>query len=180
MSDVEKKSVRLQKALAQMGLGSRREIEGWIKAKRISVDGEIAQLGVCVDKNSHVEVDNKAIVLDFADNPTQIILYHKPVGEVCTRKDEKNRKTIFENLPKLEGQKWTSIGRLDLNTSGLLLLTTDGELANKLMHPSANLEREYAVRVIGHIEKAMLARLKQGVMLDDGQAKFHTIRRQFR
>ncbi len=165
---------KLQKVLARAGLGSRREMERWIQAKRIVVDSKVATLGDRVDGRAKITVDGKPLAAPSADE-TRCILYHKPTGEVCTRKDPQDRRTVFERLPKLKTGRWISIGRLDYNTSGLLLFTTDGELANVLMHPSANIEREYMVRVMGDVDDDMLQRMTEGVMLEDGVAKFADI-----
>jgi 23S rRNA pseudouridine2605 synthase len=165
---------KLQKVLARTGLGSRREMESWIEAGRVSVNGKVARLGDRVDERARLAVDGKPLARTPADK-TRCILYHKPVGEVCTRDDPQGRRTVFERLPKLKSGRWISIGRLDYNTSGLLLFTTDGELANALMHPSANIEREYMVRVMGEVDEAVLQRLIDGVMLDDGMARFTDI-----
>jgi 23S rRNA pseudouridine2605 synthase len=165
---------KLQKVLARTGLGSRREMERWIEAGRVSVNGKVAGLGDRVTDRARVSVDGKP--LDRAPaKETRCILYHKPTGEVCTRSDPQGRRTVFARLPKLRSGRWISIGRLDYNTSGLLLFTTDGELANALMHPSANIEREYMVRVMGEVDEGMLQRLQEGVMLEDGVARFTDI-----
>lgn len=150
---------RLQKYLAQLGYGSRREIETWITQGLINVNGKTAELGTKVCSKDHIKIDGKIVTVKHKS--TRNIMYHKPVGEICTRKDEQSRPTIFEKLPKLSGQKWIAVGRLDINSSGLILLTTDGEQANKLMHPSANLEREYLVRVLGEISASKLNSLKK-------------------
>lgn len=165
---------KLQKVLARTGLGSRREMERWIEGGRVTVNGKPARLGDRVTDKDRIGVDDRP--LDRAPaRETRCILYHKPVGEVCSRKDPQGRRTVFDRLPRLKSGRWISIGRLDYNTSGLLLFTTDGELANALMHPSASIEREYMVRVMGEWDDAMLARLLEGVMLDDGVARFTDI-----
>lgn len=165
---------KLQKVLARTGLGSRREMERWIEEGRVSVNGKPATLGDRVDEQARIAIDGKPIEGAPAAE-TRCILYHKPTGEVCSRKDPQGRRTVFERLPKLKAGRWISIGRLDFNTSGLLLFTTDGDLANKLMHPSANIEREYMVRVMGDVTEDMLQHLREGVMLDDGVARFTDI-----
>ena len=165
---------KLQKVLARCGLGSRREMETWIQSGRISVNGKTAKLGDRVDDKSRLVVDGKPLERAPAEK-TRCILYHKPTAEVCTRDDPQGRRTVFARLPKLKSGRWISIGRLDYNTSGLLLFTTDGDLANALMHPSSNIEREYMVRVMGEWDDAMLARLLEGVMLEDGVARFADI-----
>jgi 23S rRNA pseudouridine2605 synthase len=165
---------KLQKVLARTGLGSRREMETWIEAGRVTVNGRVARLGDRVDERARLAVDGKPLER-APSRETRCILYHKPVGEVCTRDDPQGRRTVFQRLPRLKSGRWISIGRLDYNTSGLLLFTTDGELANALMHPSANIEREYLVRVMGDADQAVLQRLIDGVMLDDGMARFTDI-----
>ena len=147
-------------------------MERWIDAGRIQVNGERAKLGDRVSDTDRLQVDGRNIVPSPKNSVPRVLLYHKPLGEVCTRKDPENRPTVYSRLPRLTGQRWISIGRLDINTTGLLLFTTDGELANRLMHPSTEIEREYAVRVMGEVEDEMIERLKEGVMLEDGPAKF--------
>lgn len=170
---------KVQKVLSGLGLGSRREIETWIEAGRIKINGRLAKLGDRVTLNDKVEVDKKLIHFEEkkAGLP-KVLLYYKPDGEVCSRKDPGGRRTVFENLPKLAKSRWIMVGRLDLNTSGLLLFTTDGELANFLMHPKHQIEREYAVRVLGGLSDAQIKALKKGVMLEDGLAKFLRIEEQ--
>ena len=165
---------KLQKVLARTGLGSRREMERWIEQGRVTVDGRPATLGDRVTQRARINVDGRPLNTAPAQE-TRCILYHKPTGEVSSRKDPQGRRTVFERLPKLKSGRWISIGRLDYNTSGLLLFTTDGELANKLMHPSSNIEREYMVRVMGEWDESMLQRLLDGVMLEDGVARFTDI-----
>lgn len=164
--------VRINKALAQAGVGSRRQVERWIRAGRLTVNQVPAELGQRITADDHVELDGTAI--SMADEPAapQIIMYHKPAGEVCTRSDPEGRPTVFERLPKLETGRWIGVGRLDINTSGLLLFTTDGELANRLMHPSSRIEREYAVRAFGDLSGESIAKLTEGVELEDGFARF--------
>ncbi len=166
---------RLQKYLAGLGLGSRRQIEGWIKAGRIVVDGAPAELGMRVDGSEKIEVDGKPVRRPTQERKHRTILYHKPPGEICSRSDPDGRPTIFESLPKLIRARWITVGRLDFQTSGLLLVTTDGELANRLMHPSSELPREYSVRVRGELNDEQVERLLQGVELDDGPAKFDAL-----
>ncbi|MGB6977351.1 MAG: pseudouridine synthase [Gammaproteobacteria bacterium] len=166
-------SEKLQKVLARTGLGSRRCMESWIAAGRITINGALAKLGDRVTLDAKVEIDGKHVPLSGTDTlPCRILLYHKPIGEICTRQDPQGRPTVYENLPKITQGRWTSIGRLDINTSGLLLFTTDGELANRLMHPAFAQEREYAVRVLGEITPKMLQNLLTGVALNDGRARF--------
>lgn len=167
---------KLQKVLARMGLGSRREVEGWIAAGRVKVNGEVARLGCRVDSLDQIAVDGRPLQRDLnSEVVRRVLIYNKPEGEVCTRDDPEGRPTVFEQLPRLQHGRWVNIGRLDINTSGLLLFTTDGELANLLMHPSSEMDREYAVRVMGEVDEAMIERLREGVMLDDGPARFTDI-----
>jgi len=167
---------RLQKVLARLGLASRREIETWISAGRITINGKVAALGDQVGATDRVRVDDKPVSLAARRAVrSRVLMYHKPEGEVCTRSDPEGRPTVFARLPALPVGRWLAVGRLDINTSGLLLLTTDGELANRLMHPSSELEREYAVRVLGKVDPEILERLKTGVTLDDGPAHFNAI-----
>ncbi len=164
---------KLHKVLARSGVGSRREMERWIKEGRVHVNGELATLGDRISEQDSVAVDGKNVPLIF-DKQAQrrVLIYNKPVGEICTRHDPEGRPTVFRHLPPLKEGRWIAIGRLDINTSGLWLFTTDGELANALVHPSAQIDREYAVRVLGNVDDAMLQRLKDGVLLEDGMARF--------
>jgi 23S rRNA pseudouridine2605 synthase len=173
-SIVEDKGQKLQKVLANLGLGSRRKMERWIEEGRVTVDGSLATLGDRVHAGQALRLDGKPLEVDAAEQ-VRVLLYHKPVREVCSRDDPEGRKTVFERLPKLKSGRWISVGRLDFNTSGVLLFTTDGALANALMHPSSALEREYLVRVMGRVDEPMLERLKDGVELDDGPARFSDI-----
>jgi 23S rRNA pseudouridine2605 synthase len=167
---------KLQKILAAAGLGSRREIEGWIKAGRVTVDGKTAQIGDRITTDAKVYVDSREIkLIKSQEKKLRVLLYHKPEGEICSRSDPEKRPTVFDRLPLLRNGRWIAVGRLDFNTSGVLLLTNDGELANRLMHPSAEIEREYAVRIQGDVSKPMLNQLKKGVQLDDGMANFDDI-----
>ena len=167
---------KLQKVLARAGIGSRREMERWIEQGRVKVNDQVATLGDRVSSDDNIKVDNKFISQKRTEVQQRVIAYHKPVGEVCTRDDPEGRTTIYSNLPKLRTGRWISIGRLDLNTSGLLLLTTDGELANKLMHPSSEIEREYAVRILGEVSPEIIKQLKTNVPLDDGDAHFTDVK----
>ena len=173
MSDVRPE--RIQKVLARAGHGSRRQIEGWIEAGRLTVNGRVARLGDNLAEKDRVCLDDKPLPFDINVAP-RVIAYHKPIGELCSRNDPEGRTTVFEHLPRLKQGRWVQVGRLDYNTSGLLLLTTDGELANRLMHPAAGIEREYAVRVLGEVDHEMLDRLRNGVELEDGIAAFSRIK----
>ncbi|MEQ5800961.1 23S rRNA pseudouridine(2605) synthase RluB [Halomonas sp. H10-9-1] len=166
-------SEKLQKVLARAGLGSRREMETAIAAGRVQVNGQVATLGDRVETRDRVLFDNRPVTLRAAEEvPRRVIMYNKPEGELCTRKDPEGRRTVFDRLPRLKGERWIAIGRLDINTSGLLLFTTDGELANRLMHPSTQVEREYAVRVMGEVTREQVVAMVEGVMLEDGPARF--------
>jgi len=168
---------RLQKFLAQAGYGSRREIENWIREGRISVNERPAELGISVTAEDRIRVDGRLVsAASQTPRPPRTMAYHKPAGELTTRKDAEGRPTVFDNLPKIRSGRWISVGRLDFNTAGLLLVTTDGELAHRLMHPSWEIEREYAVRVLGEADEAILQRLQEGVMLEDGMAAFTSIK----
>ena len=173
-SIAEDKGQKLQKVLANLGLGSRRKMERWIEEGRVTVDGSLATLGDRIHAGQTLRLDGKPLEVD-ATEQVRVLLYHKPVREVCSRDDPEGRKTVFERLPKLRSGRWISVGRLDFNTSGVLLFTTDGALANALMHPSNVIEREYLVRVMGRVDEPMLERLKDGVELDDGPARFSDI-----
>ncbi|OOG51917.1 pseudouridine synthase [Polaromonas sp. C04] len=168
-------SPKLHKVLAQTGLGSRLEMEQLIVEGRISVNNEPAHIGQRIQFGDQVKVNGKPIRFRVDPPPARVIAYHKPVGEVVTNDDPQNRPTVFRRLPKLVQGKWQSVGRLDLNTEGLLLFTSSGELANKLMHPRFGLEREYAVRVLGALSNDEKQRLLEGVKLDDGMAQFGSI-----
>ncbi len=165
---------RLQKLLATAGHGSRREIEQWIREQRVTLAGRIAQLGDRAEPGADIRLDGKPLHSAAAAERT-VLLYHKPVGEVTTRKDPAGRPTVFDRLPPPPSGRWVVIGRLDVNTTGLLLFTTDGALAHRLMHPSAEIEREYLVRVHGQPGPEVLERLRTGVMLEDGPARFDRI-----
>lgn len=166
---------KLHKVLAQAGMGSRLEMEQLIMEGRISVNNEPAHIGQRIQFGDNVKVNGKPIRFRIDAPPARVIAYHKPAGEVVTHDDPQNRPTVFRRLPKLYQGKWQSVGRLDLNTEGLLLFTSSGELANKLMHPRFGLEREYAVRVLGALNKEEKQRLLDGVKLDDGMAQFSSI-----
>jgi len=167
---------KLQKVLARAGYGSRRELEEWITAGRIKVNNQVATLGDRVVDTDRISVDGKPVSqARLKERRSRVLIYHKPIGEVCTRSDPEGRDTIFSHLPRLASGRWITIGRLDLNTSGLLLLTTDGDLANRMMHPSHQVEREYAVRVLGEVTSEIIKNLKEGVELDDGPAHFDVV-----
>jgi 23S rRNA pseudouridine2605 synthase len=162
----------LQKLLAAAGFGSRREIESWIAAGRVMVRGQVARLGDRASPGDPVLLDGKEIRFAAGKGAPRVILYHKPVGELVTRRDPEGRATVFDKLPKLSPGRWVSIGRLDLNSSGLLLFTDSGELANQLMHPRLQIEREYEVRVQGGLSAETMRQLRAGVQLEDGPARF--------
>lgn len=169
-------SEKLQKVLARAGKGSRREMETVISSGRVSVDGKTAYLGDRVEGNEQIRLDGHLVPLKAKDAEIcRILMYNKPEGEMCTRKDPEGRPTVFDRLPPLESERWVAVGRLDINTSGMLLFTTDGELASRLMHPSRQVEREYAVRIFGEVNEAMLQTLRAGVKLEDGTARFQKI-----
>jgi 23S rRNA pseudouridine2605 synthase len=163
---------RLQKLLAAAGLGSRREIETWIAAGRLTVNGSVAKLGDRAAPGDLVELDGKPVAVKAAGTQARVLLYHKPDGEMVTRSDPGGRPTVFQRMPAIPGGKWVAVGRLDINTAGLLLLTDSGELANRLMHPRYEVEREYAVRVLGELQPVERAKLLAGVELEDGTARF--------
>ena len=167
---------RIQKLLAQAGHGSRRQVERWIADGRIRVNGKPAKLGDKMTWADSVFLDERALpIKNQADYRKRVIAYHKPVGELVTKKDPEGRAVIFDQLPTMKTSRWISVGRLDLNTSGLILLTNDGELANRLMHPSSEIEREYAVRILGEVTADMLEKLRKGVVLEDGAAHFNSV-----
>lgn len=168
---------KLQKVLARLGLGSRREVESWIGAGRVMVNGVVASLGQRVEPRDAIAFDGRLLRREAASETVRrVLIYNKPDGEICTRHDPEGRPTVFDRLPRLKEGRWINIGRLDINTTGLLLFTTDGELANRLMHPSFEMDREYAVRVRGEVTEEILETLKNGVMLEDGPARFTDIK----
>lgn len=168
------KPERLHKLLAQSGVGSRREMEELIAAGRVSVNGETAATGQSASPGDRIKVNGKLVHLKFSNRLPRVIIYHKPEGEIVSRDDPKHRPTVFTSLPRMSGGRWVAVGRLDFNTSGLLLFTTSGDLANRLMHPRYNLVREYAVRVLGEMPDDARQRLLDGIELDDGLAQFAT------
>ena len=168
-------SEKLQKFLAARGFGSRRAIERWIEAGQVSVNGKTATIGDRVTHEDRVLVNGRPV---SSRKPAhRHMLYNKPEGEICSRDDPEGRHTVFDRLPGLKNQRWISVGRLDFNTSGLLLFTTDGELANRLMHPSSGIEREYTVRVLGDVSDDTMATMREGVMLEDGICRFSDVQR---
>jgi 23S rRNA pseudouridine2605 synthase len=172
-------SERLQKILSQAGFGSRREMERWIDEGLVQVNGITAKLGDVAGAEDKISVKGRVIKNPLTlEIKTRILLYHKPIGEISSRRDPKHLATVFDNLPHLKQGRWIQVGRLDLNTSGLLIFTNNGELANRLMHPKFELEREYAVRVYGEVSPEIIAKLLKGVQLEDGPAKFKRL--QFR
>lgn len=167
---------RLQKLLARAGYGSRREIERWIEAGLITLNGRVAVLGDQATAEDRIELRGRPLSLSkLAGFKPRVLAYHKPAGEVCTARDPAGRPTVFERLPRMQSSRWIAVGRLDVNTLGLLLFTNDGELANRLMHPAYGIQREYMVRVLGAVDEAMLERLRAGVELEDGPARFDEV-----
>ena len=170
--EVAGKPERLHKLLAQSGIGSRREMEELIAAGRISINGETASVGQTASAGDRVKVNGKLVQLRFSDRLPRVILYHKPEGEIVSRNDPEHRPNVFTSMPRISAGRWVAVGRLDFNTSGLLLLTTSGDLANRLMHPRYQLVREYAVRILGELTEEVRRRLLDGIDLDDGPAQF--------
>jgi 23S rRNA pseudouridine2605 synthase len=168
------KAERIQKVMAQAGVGSRRQIETWIKQGRISVDGKPAEIGQLITREQRFTLNGKPIRLR-QKAPTRVLILNKPEGTICSRNDPQHNKTVFELLPRTKHDRWVLVGRLDINTSGLLLVTNNGELANRLMHPSSEIEREYAVRVLGEATPDQLQQLLDGLELEDGLAAFLSI-----
>lgn len=168
---------RIQKLLARAGLGSRREIERWIEEGKLTVNSQPVQLGYHLKPGDYLQINGRVVKWEkYAEQPTRVLVYHKPVGELVTRRDPEGRPVIFTQLPRLAIGRWIAVGRLDINTSGLILVTNNGELANRLMHPSRQVEREYAVRILGEVDDAMMQRLRDGVELEDGPAHFDEVR----
>ena len=168
-------SEKLQKFLANLGLGSRRGLEVWIQEGRVNVNGKTAKLGDRVEEEDRILVDGRPVSSKKISH--RFILYNKPGNEICSRNDPEGRKSVYDRLPRIKNQRWISVGRLDFSTSGLLLFTTDGALANKLMHPSSKIDREYAVRVLGDVSEDKLQAMKEGVLLEDGIARFTDIKK---
>lgn len=166
---------KLQKVLARAGIGSRREMERAIEAGQVKVNDRIAKLGDRVTSADKIFVNGKRVLLRSEVSRRRVILYNKPEGEICSRSDPEGRRTVYDGLPQLSGERWISVGRLDFNTSGLLLFTNDGEFANKLMHPSSVIDREYLVRIQGEVDDEMKRSLLEGVLLEDGVARFTDI-----
>ena len=169
---------RLHKLLALSGLGSRRDMETLIASGRITINGVVAQVGAGVVSTDIVRLDSRPLRLPFEAELAKILIYHKPEGEIVSQDDPEKRESVFDKLPHVKGAKWIAVGRLDINTSGLLMFTTSGELANHFMHPRYEVEREYAVRIFGELSDEQLALLRQGIELDDGPAKFDVIQPQ--
>lgn len=169
---------RLQKYLADFGFGARRSIEGWIEAGRIRVDGRVARLGDRVDGRSEIRIDGRLVRIPQRTRAHRLLLYHKPEGEICARRDPQNRPSVYRNLPKLSGARWVMVGRLDINTSGLLLFTNDGGLAHQLMHPSFGVEREYLCRIYGSASAKSLQRLRDGISLQGARVRFERVQAQ--
>lgn len=161
--------------LAAAGVASRRTIEAWIAAGRIEVNGRPAHIGQRVGPGDRIRVDGRPIETGRAAEAPRVLLYNKPAGEIVSAADPEGRPTVFERLPRVRGARWIAVGRLDFNTSGLLVFTTSGELAARLMHPRYEVEREYAVRVLGTLTDAQVQRLREGVLLEDGPARFDTV-----
>lgn len=167
---------RIQKLLANAGIGSRRQVDRWLTEGVISVNGTVAKPGDRASAEDMIRFQGRLLKLRSPDTiPLRMIAYHKPEGEIVSKHDPEGRKTVFRRLPKLSTGRWIAVGRLDINTSGLLLFTNDGELANKLMHPSSEIEREYAVRILGEVTPEHIAQLTKGIELEDGPARFDDV-----
>jgi 23S rRNA pseudouridine2605 synthase len=166
---------RIQKILANEGIVSRRQAENLIREGRIKVNGQEAILGMSISRRDLIEIDGKTVEISEGTNPLRVLMYNKKVGEISSTKDPEDRPSVFLALPKISKGKWISVGRLDINTSGLMLFTNNGELANKLMHPSSKIEREYVARIRGQVEPDHIRRLLEGVKLEDGKASFSDI-----
>jgi 23S rRNA pseudouridine2605 synthase len=168
-------SQKLQKVLAQAGLGSRRAMEQWIEQGKVTVNNAVAKIGARVVPSDAIRVEGKVLRWPGISRLPRVLIYHKPEGEIVTQNDPEGRATVFEHLPAIRGAKWLAVGRLDYNTSGLLLFTTSGELANRMMHPRFSLEREYAVRIVGVLTGPQIERLRNGIPLDDGPARVESL-----
>ena len=168
-------TIKLQKALAQAGFGSRRDMEDWVRAGRVTINGIPATIGARVGPSDVIEVNGRTLTGAPDRSPPRVLLYYKPEGEIVSRDDPAGRPSVFDRLPQPRGAKWLAVGRLDFNTSGLLVLTTSGELANRMMHPRYGLEREYAVRVLGRLTSEQQQALVSGVSLDDGVARCDSV-----
>ena len=166
---------RIQKILANEGIVSRRQAEKLIREGRIKINGQEAILGMSISRRDSIEIDGKVVEISKGTNPLRVLMYNKKVGEISSTKDPEGRPSVFLALPKISKGKWISVGRLDINTSGLMLFTNNGELANKLMHPSSKIEREYVARIRGQVEPDHIRRLLEGVNLEDGKASFSDI-----
>lgn len=175
VEELENKKERIQKFLANMGMGSRRSIEELIKQKKITVNQKPIDLGHMVYGNEIIHINGRRIYFKNTEKrESRLIIYHKPEGEIVSHSDPKHQKTVFQKLPKVKNGKWISIGRLDINTSGLLLITNDGKLANHMMHPSQQIDREYSVRILGEVTEDIINNIRKGVKLDDGIAHVDT------
>ncbi|MFN7086020.1 MAG: pseudouridine synthase [Burkholderiales bacterium] len=168
-------SQKLQKILAQAGLGSRREMERWIQEGRVTVNGAVAGIGTRVGPEDQIKVGRRMVHWPAPERLPRLLLYHKPEGEIVSRDDPEGRDTVFDKLPRLRGAKWLAVGRLDYNTCGLLIFTTSGEVANRMTHPRFEIEREYAVRVLGELSAEQIARLTSGLTLSDGIARCESV-----
>ncbi|MBM3392429.1 MAG: pseudouridine synthase [Betaproteobacteria bacterium] len=166
---------KLHKMLAQAGLGSRRELEEWILAGRVSVNGKPAHVGQRIGPQDRVRVNGRPVNLKFGPRTPRVLIYHKQEGEIVSRDDPEGRPSVFDKLPRIGGGRWVNVGRLDFNTEGLLIFTSNGELANRLMHPRYELEREYAVRIVGELSEAQEDALLEGIELEDGAAHFNSL-----
>lgn len=178
MKSLTQPDIRLQKFLADRGLGSRRKIETWITEGRVRIDGKLAQLGDRVNEKTRISIDGRPIRGKQSQKSSRVLLYNKPEGEICSRNDPGRRPTVFRNLPRLRGERWVVVGRLDINTRGLLLFTNNGDLANQLMHPGSDLEREYLCRIFGRVDDAGVERLRSGIDLDGTEVHFKSVKRQ--
>ncbi|HYG32659.1 MAG TPA: pseudouridine synthase, partial [Methylophilaceae bacterium] len=172
------KPQRLHKLLALAGLGSRRDMEELIASGRITINGKTAEVGAAVVPTDVVRLDSRPLRLQFEPELPRVLLYHKPEGEIVSQDDPEKRSTVFDKLPHIKGGKWIAVGRLDINTSGLLMFTTSGDLANHFMHPRYEVEREYAVRIFGELTEGQMLQLTQGIELEDGPASFDAIQPQ--